>query len=195
VTDQLTIDNDSLRQLILRHPWEPGQPLAGFEAAWLRRYVARYPWRPGECGKGIVTPTGSVITWCTYDEDGEPDADGLPWHELVIRAMYPNLIGNHGDVRAAFTIDDDGSFQDRGELPEIERERITQHLAKLTARSPVLSRFPRSNLITSIELPQSTSQGIHRPHLYTCPFCRHFAESSGETGEASQGLRTRAGCT
>ena len=130
---QLTT-SDALAQCVARYPWIPGQPLTALEAKLLRLYVASHPWRAGECGNGIVTPLGKVITWAIYDVDGEPDLEGLPWHELVIRALYPHLVGgDYGDVRGAFKVDIDGSWDERGDLPALERERITRYLAKQAA--------------------------------------------------------------
>jgi hypothetical protein len=123
---------DALTNAVSRWPWRTGEPLTPAEGAMLRRYVAGHPWRPGVTGNGIVSPLGSVVTWAIYDENGEPDLEGAPWHESVIRALYPQTLGEYGDVRAAFTVDVDGSWDDdRGTLPDVEWGRITDYLAKL----------------------------------------------------------------
>ena len=131
----MRIDADALRAVVSGWPWTPGE-LSPAEAALLRRYVASNPWGPGEPGKGIVTPLGAVVTWATYDRDGEPDVDGAPWHEHVIRALYPQLLGEYGDVPLAFLIDADGTIDARG-LDDIANAPVTRaraHIERLSDR-------------------------------------------------------------
>lgn len=79
--------------------------------SYTRKYIAANPWTPNceSYGKGLITGTGTVVTWMCQDPAFGYDDDGYPYHSQAIAAL-PGT-----ESRTCLRIDPDGSYEVYGE--------------------------------------------------------------------------------